>query len=44
MNQYNWEEDYKSNDILWGLKPNELLTRYVQLLPENGKVLDIGIS
>ena len=44
MNQYNWEEDYKSNDILWGLKPNEVLTRYVKLLPENGKVLDIGIG
>ena len=44
MKQSIWEKEYKKVDHLWGFNPNSMLTRYVEMLPENGKVLNIGIG
>ena len=44
MIQNIWEKEYKNVDNLWGFNPNSILTKYVELLPENGEVLDIGIG
>ena len=44
MKQSIWEKEYKKVDHLWGFNPNSMLTRYVEMLPVNGKVLDIGIG
>ncbi|MEC0348056.1 class I SAM-dependent methyltransferase [Peribacillus frigoritolerans] len=39
-----WEKEYKNVDSLWGFNPNSILSQYVEMLPENGEVLDIGIG
>ena len=44
MKQSIWEKEYKNADNLWGSVPNSTLSRYVEMLPVNGEVLDIGIG
>lgn len=44
MKPYNWENEYKNSELLWGLKPNSTLMQYAELVPAAGKVLDIGIG
>ncbi|MDQ7862069.1 hypothetical protein RCO48_17110 [Peribacillus frigoritolerans] len=44
MKQNIWEKEYRNVDSLWGFKPNGILSQYVEMLPENGEVLDIGIG
>lgn len=44
MKQNIWEKEYKNVDSLWGFNPNSILSQYVEMLPENGVVLDIGIG
>ncbi len=39
-----WDDAYQNSELLWGLEPNSTLTQYVNLVPTNGKVLDIGIG
>lgn len=39
-----WEKEYRNVDSLWGFNPNGILSQYVEMLPENGEVLDIGIG
>lgn len=39
-----WEDEYKNSELLWGMKPNSTLTQYAELVPAEGKVLDIGIG
>jgi len=44
MKQNIWEKEYRNVDSLWGFNPNSILSQYVEMLPENGEVLDIGIG
>ncbi|MFJ7472132.1 class I SAM-dependent methyltransferase [Peribacillus frigoritolerans] len=44
MKQNIWEKEYRNVDSLWGFKPNGILSQYVEMLPENGEILDIGIG
>lgn len=46
MKQNYWEEEYKTTnkDYLWGLQPNSILSKYAELIPQNGKILDIGVG
>ncbi|WP_350301310.1 class I SAM-dependent methyltransferase [Peribacillus frigoritolerans] len=44
MKQNIWEKEYRNVDSLWGFNPNGILSQYVEMLPENGEVLDIGIG
>ncbi|MCK1995142.1 class I SAM-dependent methyltransferase [Peribacillus muralis] len=44
MKQSVWEQEYRNVDSLWGFNPNNILSQYVDMLPESGKVLDIGIG
>ncbi|MEY8755395.1 class I SAM-dependent methyltransferase [Peribacillus frigoritolerans] len=44
MKQNIWEKEYRNVDSLWGFKPNGILSQYVEMLPENGEVLDVGIG
>ncbi|MFS0762242.1 class I SAM-dependent methyltransferase [Peribacillus phoenicis] len=44
MKQNIWEKEYRNVDSLWGFNPNDILSQYVEMLPENGEVLDIGIG
>lgn len=39
-----WEKEYRNVDSLWGFNPNSVLSQYVEMLPENGEVLDISIG
>ena len=39
-----WEDEYKNSELLWGMKPNSTLAQYAELVPAEGKVLDIGIG
>lgn len=44
MKQNVWEQEYRNEDSLWGFNPNNILSQYVDMLPESGEVLDIGIG
>lgn len=44
MNKTRWENEYKSTENLWGTRPQECLVKYADIIPRNGKVLDIGIG
>ena len=44
MNQEVWEKEYKNVDNLWGLNPNNVLSKYINITPKDGKVLDVGVG
>ncbi|RLQ89987.1 class I SAM-dependent methyltransferase [Falsibacillus albus] len=39
-----WNEKYAEQEDLWGLRPEQTLVTYEKLIPENGKILDLGIG
>ncbi|SOC43794.1 class I SAM-dependent methyltransferase [Ureibacillus acetophenoni] len=44
MKQEVWEKEYRNVDNLWGFTPNNILLKYIDLVPKGGKVLDVGIG
>ncbi|TYS16674.1 class I SAM-dependent methyltransferase [Rossellomorea vietnamensis] len=39
-----WDEQYSKVSKLWGFKPKETLVQYKNLIPKQGKVLDLGVG
>ncbi|BCB04230.1 class I SAM-dependent methyltransferase [Bacillus sp. KH172YL63] len=42
--QMYWNKKYKENQTLWGCQPKDTLVRYENVIPLNGKVLDLGVG
>lgn len=36
-----WQKEYKQKEFYWGLKPNPLLNKFINIIPK-GKALDVG--
>lgn len=44
MKQNIWEKAYVEVNNLWGLEPNNIFSRYIDIIPKDGSVLDIGVG
>lgn len=44
MKQGYWEKEYRNVENLWGYAPSNQLSKYIDLIPKSGKILDIGIG
>ncbi|MCA1053991.1 methyltransferase domain-containing protein [Rossellomorea aquimaris] len=39
-----WNKKYAETENLWGLKPTATLVKYKSLVPDHGKILDLGMG
>lgn len=44
MKQGYWEKEYRNVENLWGYAPSNQLSKYIDLIPKSGMILDIGIG